>query len=140
MLARQAREQPRSYSSLPSAWSTEKRPAPLIRNTSATTPMSSEYSMPPDDQKKPPRWLVAQQALIMKMMTAAAAKRVKKPNTSISPPTNSVSATNDSQNTAGCQPILSKISVNFSKPAPPNQPNSFWQPCGIRIPPSTMRK
>ena len=37
----------RIYSSRPSAWSTENRPPPRIRNTSATMPMSIEYSAPP---------------------------------------------------------------------------------------------
>src|SRR5579864_5087367 len=127
-----------SYSSRPSAWSIENRPPPLIRNTSATIPISREYSRPPVDQKNTlPD--VNQTALIMKMKIAAAANRVRNPTANMKPPTSSVSATRVSQNDAGYQPILSKKSANFPKPMPPNQPNSFWQPCGIRMSPITSR-
>ena len=66
-----------------------------------------EYSHAALGQKNPLAD-VAQMALIMKIKIAAAAKRVRKPNASMRPPRLSVRATRVSQNTAGCQPILSK--------------------------------
>src|SRR6266487_6674156 len=126
-------------SSRPIARSSDQTPPPRMRKNSAQKPISSAYSEPPCVQKKPFAE-VNFTPTIMKMTTAAAAKRVNSPSTSRMPPINSVQPTSVPQNMPGVKPIRSNSAAFPAKPMPPNVPNNFCMPCGMRIPPSEMRK
>jgi hypothetical protein len=53
---------------------------------------------------------------------------------------NSVNPTTVPQNIPGLYPNRSKSWALAAKPIPPNQPKSFWHPCGMRIPPAVTRR
>jgi len=119
-----------------------------VERAGTTAAQGKEQRARADEQRIFPTALAPEEAFaevnftatIMKMRTAAAAKRVSSPSTNRIPPISSVQPTNVPQNTPGVNPRRSNNAALPAKPMPPNAPNSFCMPCGMRIAPSVMRK
>src|SRR5262249_6686758 len=97
-------------------------------------------SLPPLVQKKPPTLDVKYTALTMKIAIASAAGRVNSPIANKQPAPISVNPTSVPQNMPELYQNRSKSCALARNPLTPHQPNSFWHPCGMRIPPAVTRR
>src|SRR5947209_814793 len=65
---------------------------------------------------------------------------LNRPSARSRPPPNSPTAATQVQNQAGVNRCLAIPAVVFSMPPPPNQPNSFCEPCAATVRPTPTRR
>lgn len=120
--------------------STDSSPPPLITRYNAIKSSANTYSNPilsPAMKNPCERWTV-NSATAMVAAIPAAPIRVKNPRSTMSPPKNSARIASVPR--AGGMPICWKNWTVASKPYPPYQPRSFWEPWAKKIMPRAARR